>query len=92
MKRIIFSLATMSLFLMSCGEQETDCDKVISKVVSVINSENKETVDFYIDDDLRGLDRSFDLELPYIVIDGNYHNLCLLRRFSTDNNSIVLFF
>lgn len=92
MKRIIFSLATISIFLMSCGEQETDCDKVISKVVSVINSENKETVDFFFDGDLRGLDRPFDLELPYIVIEGNYYNLCQLRRFSTDNNSIVLFF
>ena len=90
MKKVLIGLVLTGGLLASCREEpETDCDRVVSRVVDVINDQNQDAVTYYIDETRRGTDLPFTIAPPYIIIEDDYLNLCLLKRFNVDNNSTI---
>jgi hypothetical protein len=78
---------------MACEDEpvETDCQRTISTIHEFIDTYKLKTVDLHVDGHL-WLDQSFTLEDSFINISGTRYNLCFLKQYNRDNNSVGLYF
>jgi hypothetical protein len=88
----IYLLFVLGLTTACEDEPATDCDRTISTINEFIDTYKLKTVDLFIDGNLRSLDESFVMEDSFINIDGTRYNLCFLKRYDRDNNSVALYF
>ena len=92
MRKFAFYMIVLLMSLYSCEKEDINQDKVVTSIIEFANDGNYKTVDFWIDGQLKGLDKPYEFKEPFILIDGNYYNLNKVIYYGSDNNSLQLHF
>lgn len=81
--------------IVSCDDEKdvtTDCERTTSAIKEYVDTQNLKTVNLFQGDVFWDLHASFVIEDSFINIDGTRYNLCFLKRYTRDNNNLILYF